>query len=858
MKVPFVETLAAWGDSPALVSASGIVTYRELADRIVRGSRQHDDRRKLVGIEAGNCEAAVVAYLTALHRGDVVALLPPGDAAAAGNFRRDFRPDLYYTSTEGHWRTGEGSNPATPAMHPDLCLLLSTSGSTGVSRSVRLSAGAVAANAASIAAFLALTDADRGALTLPLHYSYGLSILNSHLSVGASLFLPSKSILDPGFADDLVRFGVTNLSGVPYSFELFERIGLRDAELPALRFMTVAGGRLSPSLITLYRTFMEQSGRRFFVMYGQTEATARIAYVPPEKLADHEDCIGVAIPGGMLSLADGDGVTIDAIGAPGELVYSGPNIMMGYAESRSDLSRADEIDRLKTGDLAERTHDGMFRIVGRLRRMSKIAGLRISHDALEKALADDGVNAVVCGDDQKIRAYFTSHQAQAEVRAALARRSGLTQLHTDARQVETIPRLANGKIDYQTLEALALDAADIDVRSAFRQAFFPAPVGDGDSFQSLGGDSLRYVELSISLERHLGSLPDGWERMSIRNLAGGQRARPVRRQIRMDIALRAIAILFVVFYHEMLWPITGGSALMLALVGYSLARFQTANLASGRINALLRPLGHVLIPYAAIVAGYSLAWGQVPWASVFLAGNLGIADPARHGMLPFLYWFVEIYVQTLLLCAALAFCGPVRRVVAAAPLRAGLIMLGMALALRFALPGWIEIGNRQIFTPYWNLHIIAFGWCAYHAATRAEKWLVALAATAVFGFLGMFDGVWIGTAVKYSLLLSGVMGLLFLPQVALPRSVAALLLMLAAASYHIYLFHRFVPELLMAPLVGRLPDGIFHAGSIAGGIALGLLVWTAQRQAVRLSASRRLRSVDDLPAGTAERVAHNA
>ncbi|MCQ4630241.1 AMP-binding protein [Shinella sp. CPCC 100929] len=843
MSLSFIPEFTARGDRPALVfPGHRIVTYAELARRISRRAALFGNGRRLVAIEAGTCEHAIVSYLAALAAGHAVALLPPGQPALTERFCEDFRPETVCRFVGERWRTDADIHLAPEPLHPDLALLLSTSGSTGVSKSVRLSANALEANARSIASYLELSEADRGLLLLPLHYSYGLSVLNSHLAVGASLFVPRHSVLEDGFAEDLAAHGVTNIAGVPFSYDLFERIGLRAHALPALRFMTVAGGRLSPDLVTRYRRHMEDRGGRFFVMYGQTEATARIAYMPPERLAGQEDCIGVAIPGGRLSLIGEDGAEIVGAGVSGELVYSGPNVMMGYATGRDDLSRGADMDDLRTGDLAERTHDGVFRIVGRLKRLSKIAGLRIAHDAIEQALARDGLDVVVTGTDSRLTAFFTGTAREEEVRAKLAAASGLTLLHVATRRIPALPRTANGKLDYAALAALPPheDPASGGVREAFRRAFFPKAITGTDSFTTLGGDSLRFVELSIGLERALGALPEGWERMTVEALAAREPQKAAMPRVGIDIPLRVAAILLVVLHHEMLWPIPGGSALMLVLVGVSLARFQPGNFAIGDWKAMLRPLMTVLVPYAGVLAGYAAAWGQVPWASVFLVGNFGFADPESHTMLPYLYWFVELFTQILLIFTGLAFLPRARAAVAQNPFAAGLCALAIALAARFIAPFFVDIGNRQIFTLYWNLYLVALGWCAFHApGPRSKALLVGLAAV-LFFILGFVDGVWIGTAIKYLIVFAGFVALVYVPAVPMPRWLFLQLMPVAAASYHIYLFHRLVPDVMMVPLHGTgIAPALFHITAIAGGLALGMAVWFVQRTAIRRLAAWR-------------------
>jgi acyl-CoA synthetase (AMP-forming)/AMP-acid ligase II len=843
MSLSFIQDFEKRGDRPALVFPDRrTVTYADLAKRINSRAALLGNDRRLIAIEAGTCEHAIITYLAALSAGHAVALLQPGQPALLDSFCEDFRPETVCRFVGERWRMDADVRLDPEPLHPDLALLLSTSGSTGVSKSARLSAGAVEANARSIATYLDLSQDDRGLLLLPLHYSYGLSVLNSHLAVGASLFVPRHSVLEEGFAKDLAEHGVTNIAGVPFSFDLFERIELRERALPALRFMTVAGGRLAPDLVTRYRRHMEDRGGRFFVMYGQTEATARIAYMPPEHLAGQEDCIGIAIPGGRLSLIGEDGAEVTQAGVSGELVYSGPNVMMGYATGREDLSRGHEVDHLKTGDLAERTGDGLYRIVGRLKRFSKIAGLRIAHDAIEQALARNGPEVVVTGTDNHLTAFFTGRETEETVRGKLAAVSGLTLLHVSARRVAAIPRTPSGKIDYAALTNLSAcgELASADVREAFRRAFFPKAIAETDSFVSLGGDSLRFVELSLGLERALGALPDGWERMAVSALAAREPQAPALPRVGIDVPLRIAAILLVVLHHEMQWPIPGGSALMLVLVGFSLARFQHANFVNSDWKALLRPLVTVLVPYATLLAGYALAWGDVPWASVFLLGNFGFADPLDHTMLPYLYWFVELFTQILLLFVALSFVPRARAAVVRDPFATGLSMLALAVAARFLLPFVVDIGNRQIFTLYWNLYLVAFGWCAFFAAdVRARAALGGLAAGLFFIF-GFVDGVWIGTTVKYLIVLAGFLALLYGPAVPVPRWLFSLLMPMAAASYHVYLFHRLVPDVLMAPLHGTgISPTLFHVTAILGGLAAGIAAWALQRALIRrLSAWR--------------------
>ncbi|UTW13075.1 AMP-binding protein [Marinobacterium rhizophilum] len=851
-----LDRLRAYGTRPCLLDPHGTsLSYADLADQAgafganlnksLPPSEQPGSPagRRLIAIEAVSEPVAISAYIGTLAAGHAVLPIPAGASDSATALEQRFRPAASFRRIDGHWQLLTHDRPA--AVHPELALLLQTSGSTGQGRGVRLSARALQANAESIAEYLELDAGDRAALILPLHYSYGISVLHSHLLQGASLWLHPDSVLTPGFGAALAASGATNLAGVPHHFSLLESAGLSEALPASLRFLSVAGGAMAPKNVTEWAARMEARGGRFQVMYGQTEACARIAWLPPALARQEPDAIGIAIPGGELALRDEQGHIITAPEGEGELVYRGANVMMGYAENGADLARGAELRELATGDLARRDGNGIYRISGRLARMSKIAGIRIGHDALERALADAGRELAVWGDDRRIGIAVTGATlAPDRIQARAAKLSGIGSQHFDIHTLQDLPRRSNGKIDYPALKAQpGSRPPSKSVLAAYRATFAPRQVNPTDSFASLGGDSLSHVELTLALEERIGGVPQGWERMAISDLE--QAKPPSGQSLPTEMVARVLAILAVVVSHQTLWPLYGGSAAMIVLMGMSVAAYRWDALAGGNMRAYFTPMLGVLLPYYAVLAGYALAWGQVPWVSALLLGNFALTTPETQQMLPFLYWFVEAYVQISLLIAIPFMIPALRRRLAGQQhnsdrrrFQFGLWLFGVAAIARFSIPEVWPMQGRALFTVPWVLYMFALGWCISTAQSQRERLLVLGLACLIMPLAAYMGGNWHGGWIKYMSLLALVALLCFVPQVRLPRLAIRPLMRLAQAAFPIYLLHRLVPEVLM-PMVGIEGRGpVINALAIAGGIGLGLLAATAQR---RLLARRAIR-----------------
>lgn len=589
-------------DHPALITDGHTVTYAELSARVSAESQLCDMARCLVLVELSNTVEAVVSYLAALRAGHVV--LVASGADSRDTLVAAYDPDVVIgTDGADGWTVHRRRLTTRHELHPDLALLLSTSGSTGSPKLVRLSHANLDSNARAIAQYLGIDGFDRAMTVLPLSYCYGLSVLHSHLTQGATVVVTGLSVVDAGFWDLARATGATSFAGVPYTFGLLDSVGFADIELPSLRYVTQAGGKMSAARVRRFAELGHRRGWDLVVMYGQTEATARMAYLPPERVLDAPEAIGQPIPGGAFTI-DGDS----------ELIYHGPNVMLGYATTSRDLALGRTIDCLHTGDLARRRADGLYEIIGRRSRFLKLFGLRVDLDQLEHSLRADGIEALCAGDDARLVVAVT--RSTPDPVPVVCTKVGLPATAVQTVVLDELPHNANGKPDYagvlrlaesrtQGTESAAPAAQNSDVRALYREVLAVDEVADTDTFVSLGGDSLSYVETSRRLDDLLGTLPTHWYLHSVADLE--QHARSKQRGLfawmELSTVLRAVAIVLVCANHVGLTYLFGGAHVLLAVAGHSFARFQLNAVAtSGRVRPLIRSIVRIVVPSVIVIA----------------------------------------------------------------------------------------------------------------------------------------------------------------------------------------------------------------------------------------------------------------
>ena len=339
-------------------------------------------------------------------------------------------------------------------LHDKLALLLTTSGSTGSPKLVRQSYKNLTENTKSIVQYLKLDDTERAITSLPMNYNYGISIINTHFWVGAALILTDKSVMQKEFWQHLKDFEATSFAGVPYTYEMLDKLRFFNMKLSNLRYMTQAGGKLLPDLHHKFAKWAKDNNKKFIVMYGATEATARMGYLPAEKSLEKYGSMGIAIPNGKFSLIDTNGNVITTPQSVGELVYEGDNVCLGYAECGEDLCKDDEFGgKLFTGDMAEFDNEGFYYIVGRKKRFLKIYGNRISLDETERLIKAEfpSLECACAGTDKMMMIYTTDSAENENIIEFISTKTGLNKAAFEVKNVNEIPKNASGKTLYDEL-----------------------------------------------------------------------------------------------------------------------------------------------------------------------------------------------------------------------------------------------------------------------------------------------------------------------------------------------------------------------------------------------------------------------
>lgn len=453
----------------AVITDEGECFYYRDLDQMQQKFNVNIQPGSLVCIFAENNMASLVAYTACLINGIVSIMLSAADEREPDHsVLQKFKPDYIWISLGRYKKRIHGFDGYRESfrlfdyvllepvgqiqkkLHPDLALLLPTSGSTGSPRLVRLSYANIRTNTESICDYMKITSADRAVTSLPLSYTYGLSLVNTLLYSGGSILLTGESVVRHSFWEHMKQYGVTIFSGVPYTYECMKKLNVKITGLDKLRMLTQAGGKLPEELQVYWGECALDEGKQFIVMYGQTEATARISYLPGKDCLKKPGSVGIAIPGTELELMDPAGHRITEAYQEGEIVCRGGQVSMGYAKQSGDLALGDVNQGcLYTGDTGHFDRDGYLYIDGRMNRFAKIYGKRIDLCSVENMASSMwGREVIVLSDDRKLYMYTDADAAEGDL-VLLGRQTGLTGEVLEIRKWGEIPRRQSGKVMYK-------------------------------------------------------------------------------------------------------------------------------------------------------------------------------------------------------------------------------------------------------------------------------------------------------------------------------------------------------------------------------------------------------------------------
>lgn len=355
----------------------------------------------------------------------------------------------YYMIKEGiNFKILKNKKKIKKKIHKDLAILITTSGSLKESKYVKLSYENIFENAISISKYLKIKINDISITTLPLSYSYGMSVCNSHLFFDKTIVCSKESFIERNFWEKVKKYCITNISFVPFNLETLNKLGLHKFDFSKVRFITLAGGKLNSSIVVNICNFFKSKKINFYSMYGQTEASPRISFIELKTLLKKPLSCGKAIPGGTITIENKNKKK-----NYGEIVYKGKNIFKGYAQNRKDCYSLKNYYKLYTGDLGYKDINGDLFIIGRKKREIKAYGVRINLDILENEINKKSSSFICTNSENNLKIFYSKKNLNINKTSQTIRT--LTNLRNNDIQfiyIKKFPRLKNNKINYKMLK----------------------------------------------------------------------------------------------------------------------------------------------------------------------------------------------------------------------------------------------------------------------------------------------------------------------------------------------------------------------------------------------------------------------
>ena len=462
----FLNKIEKFDNNPCIVDKRGkIFLYKDVLENAEKISKNLKEK-KLILILANNNIEFITSYIGFFKKklpqmlvdsqieesllNDLILTYKPTYILLPNSRKKNFKQYETFLELQDH-KILKLYKKEIYSIDKNLALLLSTSGSTGSKKFVRISYENINDNTKNIVKYLKIKKNHKTITTMPPYYTYGLSIINTHLYSGASIVVTNTTVMEKLFWQVMKEQKIVSFGGVPYFYEILKKLNFNKIDLPSLKYFTQAGGPLNYETTKYFLKYCENNKKKLIIMYGQVEATSRMTYLPYNSLKTKIGSVGIPIPGGKILLKN----KVLKKNSGSEIIYKGKNVSMGYANNFTDLNKKDlNKGVLKTGDLAKKDKDGYIFITGRKSRNVKLFGHRINLDEIEKILSKKGYKCLCYDTDNKITVFHTDNNYNENILKYLSKVTNIRLGCFRLKYIEKFPINEIGKISHKKLEKL--------------------------------------------------------------------------------------------------------------------------------------------------------------------------------------------------------------------------------------------------------------------------------------------------------------------------------------------------------------------------------------------------------------------